>query len=421
MEFGHHQLPRAMFAALGAGGGGSAALRELAAAELSKHLLLLAGVLGAAPDGEQRRLAAAGYDLLTEARRVDRDAADAVIGYPAVGAWAQQTLMACRGGRLVQGAEPAGVLAVGAAAAIRAGLSARLEVPVVGGTLALPSLGVARVPGSVALIRIEKGRTTVGPVEIPADPYQNADGWLGLHRVRAGGLDVLIDDLHPFRLPGLTDLTPRIAGWDTALAEASDLLSAHHPGTAAEVATGIRMVVPRVAPASGSVSTSSPQSFGAVGMSLPPDPVTGAETLVHETQHLKLAAIQQIVKLTQPDDGHRYYAPWRDDPRPLDGLLQGTYAYLGVTGFWRRQRRVPGGQRNANAQYARWREATALGIETIRSTGRLTADGAAFIEEMAGTIDAWRADPVPAEANAEARKAARAHHARYLAAHESAR
>jgi hypothetical protein len=36
------------------------------------------------------------------------------------------------------------------------------------------------------------------------------------------------------------------------------------------------------------------------------------------------------------------YAPWRSGPRPLNGLLQGAYAFLGVSGFWRQQRRSPG-------------------------------------------------------------------------------
>jgi HEXXH motif-containing protein len=46
---------------------------------------------------------------------------------------------------------------------------------------------------------------------------------------------------------------------------------------------------------------------------------------VHEVQHLKLAALLDIVTLTMPGEHDRYYAPWRDDPRPLSGLLQGTY------------------------------------------------------------------------------------------------
>jgi hypothetical protein len=58
-----------------------------------------------------------------------------------------------------------------------------------------------------------------------------------------------------------------------------------------------------------------------------------------------------------PDDGHRYYVPWRDDPRPISGLLQGAYAYLGVTGFWRTRRQpdgdpAPCGQRNGRSDLA---------------------------------------------------------------------
>jgi uncharacterized protein len=191
------------------------------------------------------------------------------------------------------------------------------------------------------------------------------------------------------------------------------LLESHHSRVAAEVAEGIGVIVPRMPPETGLVSTTSPRAFGAVGMSLPPNPVTGAETLTHEIQHLKLGAVQDIVDLTLPDDGSRYYAPWRDDPRPLDGLLQGTYAYLGVTGFWQRQRELPNGSRSADAEYVRWREATALGIETIRSSGRLTGAGIAFVDGMSGTLASWNDEQVPAKARSEAREAADAHLTRW--------
>ena len=49
-----------------------------------------------------------------------------------------------------------------------------------------------------------------------------------------------------------------------------------------------------------------------------------AAALVHEVQHSKLNAVIDIVPLVRPGVGHRrYYAPWRDDPRPPAGLLQG--------------------------------------------------------------------------------------------------
>ena len=75
-------------------------------------------------------------------------------------------------------------------------------------------------------------------------------------------------------------------------------------------------------------SSTSPEVFGAVALAVPPDRVTGAVTLAHEIQHVKLGAPLDVVTLTLPDDGTRYHAPWRDDPRPLGTLLQGAYGRL---------------------------------------------------------------------------------------------
>jgi uncharacterized protein len=148
-------------------------------------------------------------------------------------------------------------------------------------------------------------------------------------------------------------------------------------------------------------------------MSLPPDPVTCAVTLAHEIQHLKLGALLDIVTLTLPDDGRRYYAPWRDDPRPVRGLLQGAYAYLGVSGFWRRQRKLPGARQQADVEYTRWRAATALAVGTLQSSGRLTSAGHEFVSEMARTLAPWQDDAVPIQAMTLARRAAEAHLARW--------
>jgi HEXXH motif-containing protein len=146
-------------------------------------------------------------------------------------------------------------------------------------------------------------------------------------------------------------------------------------------------------------------------MSLPPDPVICAVTLVHEVQHVKLGALLDFVTLTRPDDGRRYYAPWRDDPRPLHGLLQGTYAHLGVSGFWRRQREVSGGSKLADVEFARWRAATALAVQTLRSSGQLTSRGLEFVSGIGGTLDPWLEEPVPDEAMTLARQAAESHRA----------
>lgn len=55
--------------------------------------------------------------------------------------------------------------------------------------------------------------------------------------------------------------------------------------------------------------------------------------VAHEVQHVKLGALLDLVELIKPDDGSRCYVPWRLDPQPTDGLLQGDSAYLDVSGF----------------------------------------------------------------------------------------
>jgi uncharacterized protein len=422
----YHCISRDLFDALAAGGGGPDGIRELAAAQYSKHVILLHGVLTTARDAghEQYAYARHGYDLLAAVQRHDETAAKEAIRYPSVGAWALRTIQACRADRSLSGAEPGGLGAVAAAAAIRAGLAAEIEVTAPGGMVSLPSMGVARVGSRTAVVRIAGGSGQIYSadrrVAIPADPHSDAPGWVGLHRIQASPFDVIIDDLNPFRMPALGNLASRLSDveigkWNAVLHDGWLLLETRCHAVAAEVASAIAVVVPLTMSAHGQVSSSSPETFGAIAMSLPPDPYTCAVTLAHEVQHLKLSALLSLIQLTMPDDGRRYYAPWRDDPRPISGLLQGAYAYIGVSGFWRQQRRLTMGAERlrADREFARWRASAAQAVETLTSSGRLTPAGAAFVHGMEKTLKGWQGEPVPVGAQALARRESELHLARW--------
>ena len=150
-------------------------------------------------------------------------------------------------------------------------------------------------------------------------------------------------------------------------------------------------------------------------MSRPADAVSCAETLAHETQHIKLGALLDFLPLTRSDDGRRYYAPWREDPRPLGGLLQGAYAYLGVSGFWRDQRRQAGYSEQGDALYARWRAAASIVVDIMLASEGLTRAGREFVTGMKGTLDAWQHERVNLDALASAERAARQHRSRWEA------
>jgi HEXXH motif-containing protein len=412
MNIAHHPMPRDMFQALARGDGGAAAIRELRAAQYSKHLILLRGVRETARAGGLGE--APGYRLLAEAQRLHPDAVEAVIAYPSVGAWALRTL---RCDQAFPGATPGGIAAIAAAAAIRAGLCAEIEVPVIEGRVMLPSLGAAAASGDTAVVRTRPAVVSSAGLRVSA--AAGAPGWEDVRRVRAGSVTLLVDDLDPFRMPAAGDLAPRLTAAETAelgamLAGAWPLLG---PAAAAEVAAAVRVIVPHQAPAAGHISSSSPETFGTLAMSRQPDGYTCAATLVHEVQHLKMSALLDLVQLLLPDDGKRYYAPWRSDPRPLSGLLQGAYAFIGVSAFWRRQRRRTDGmvRQRANTEFARWRSGAAEVAATLRSSGRLTAAGQDFVGEMTRVLDAWQREPVPDEALAAAQSEADLHLTRWQA------
>jgi uncharacterized protein len=413
MKVTHHSMSREMFTTLARGTGGPAAVGHLADAQHSKHLILLRGVLDAA--GPDDHLATAGYRLLAEIQRREPAAAEAVIRHPAVGAWALRVL---QGDRALRAAKPAGLSSVAAAAAIRAGVAAEIEVPVTDGYVTLPSLGATVAAGTTAVVRTSPAEVRLADARVAVD---DADPrWSGLRPIRTGSLNVLVDDLDPFRMPAAQDLAPRLtaaemAEMDNTLRRAWPVLD---PATASEIATAVRVIVPLTAPTAGHVSSSSPETFGAVAMSRQPDPYTCAATLVHEAQHLKLSALLDLVPLALPDDGTRYYAPWRPDPRPVSGLLQGTYAFFGVSEFWRRRRLDVTSAEvryRAETEFARWRAAVARTTTTLLACGGLTTAGHIFVRQMGQVLDAWRCEVVPDEVTANARREAAEHLARWEA------
>jgi uncharacterized protein len=220
MKERYHRIPRDLFDALAAGGGGPEAIGVLAAAEQSKHDILLRGVLAAAQraDARQARCARLGWEVLAEVRRHDQDAAARVMSYPAVGAWAMRALRALDtegvAQEVAQEAAPARLASVAAAAAVRSGLDAEVPVLPVAGVVSLPSLGAARVAADSAVISSHAGRAEVrwahGRVEIPSDTYRDAPGWRGIRSCQAENLTMIIEDLDPFRMPTVTGLAPRL-------------------------------------------------------------------------------------------------------------------------------------------------------------------------------------------------------------------
>ena len=175
----------------------------------------------------------------------------------------------------------------------------------------------------------------------------------------------------------------------------------------------VRVLTPLCPPQGGQVSATSRDTFGAILLSRPVDATGLAVTMAHEIQHAKLSALLDLLPMTTGSAESRFYAPWRDDPRPASGLLQGAYAFLGVAGFWLRQSRLPHGE-EALAEFARWLSAVRHSRRyTLLTSGELTEAGRAFVSGIDRTLRRWEAEPVPAEALAAARDANEEHRERW--------
>jgi HEXXH motif-containing protein len=417
----NHTLPVNEFDALARGGGGPETIRLLWQAEYSRRLLLLRALLD---------LASARPDLLhglptaDAAWRVFSDCSSEslreVLLYPNVGNWLSYALRQHSGGADPTGpewAEIGQVHAVALAAAIRAGRQLHTWVPVRHGYVLVPTLGIARFPETHGFEVAEAKASAdgcwlrVGDQVAVIPPGGRLDGpaWWSLRTIRCGSdsgtLSVTLDDLDYYRNLADPVAPERINGsaisrWRQRLDVAWMTLTEWHPETAAAMAGGLVSIAPLADDPSWLIlSASTGDGFGGALVSLPADPVMLAMTMVHEFQHIKLGGLLHLTPLLQDNqDRATWYAPWRPDPRPMAGLLQGVYAFFGIAEFWRRQRVAetdPARQEMAAFEFAYARRQTWIGLGIVARSALLTEMGVRFVEILRRRLRPWLAEPVP--------------------------
>jgi HEXXH motif-containing protein len=58
------------------------------------------------------------------------------------------------------------------------------------------------------------------------------------------------------------------------------------------------------------------------------------EALIHEYYHNELNALLEFKQLFTSASGNVFYSPWREDLRPIGGLVHAIYVFIGVIGFY---------------------------------------------------------------------------------------
>lgn len=432
-----HELSGGDFQALAAGFGGEAAIAQLIGAQRTLRQALLGAVYQEAtqsptvPAGVKAGVRDAWESMATMDRQ-QPEAVDAVLGHPYIRVWAVRCLEQLRAsapGNGSQAGDGRGLAAdlghlgaIAAAAAIRGKTAAAVRIPVLDAAVHLPTLGrlgigpdgsppggepataAVDVTAQTVTVRVRDGCWSIATADLLADgpgsaAITGAGGpaeWQPVRMLRAPGLCVALDDTDPYRDCHQWQAAPRrtdaeFTRWQEQFIAAWDEIERDHASYAAAMAAGLTTLMPLVpAQAGREASATARHAFGAVAAALPDDPVTLALLLIHEFQHVKLGAVLDIYDLYDPADARLFHAPWREDPRPLEGLLQGTYAHLAVTDFWRVRRTVTSGPaaEAAGQRFAYWRAHTCDAIETLASSGSLTPLGIRFVNEMRHSADA---------------------------------
>lgn len=389
-----HGLPRSVFDQICSGPvsrSGIALLRESQHSLRRLRLRTFAGAVespaGLGPFADVDRA----WTLLAEAERIAPDMVEDLLMLPSVGVWLTRVLRHALGSApdaTPMPAEVGGFHALAAAAAVRVGLRCEIPVPVVHGAVTLPSVGVYRpatgFPVGHVVLRHDAPGVTLAALgaTVPAtfEPVKR-------HRssVRGQAVELIFDDLDPYREFG-APVPPRPLGeaecaeWRKLMDEAWDLLTHAHPGWAEELAACLSTIVPLDADRNV-FAASSTAAFGAVAMSPKRSATQFGEALVHELQHSKVNALMDLVDLHDGSGQERFYAPWRDDPRPVAGLLHGVYAFVTVVEYWNVQRRhLSSDEPEAHAHFSYALRAHQVGeaVRTLRGLTELTDLGREF-------------------------------------------
>ena len=408
----YHRISADQFASLATSLGGSAAVTRLAAAQSSKRRLLLRYAMHARPDADLR----SAIDVLISADQRDRRTVANLIGDPLVGTWVAWTVRRLLG-RVDSGIpiddDLAQVGALAAAAALRTGLEASIPTRAREGRVTLPGFGTAMIGSSgPVVISVAGGLATVsgnaGTVRVTTDdprwqPLRHLSARFGAHIGT-----VAVEDCSPYRdsyhAPPAARLPPDdFREWQEMFDHAWALLGRNLPARTAELAAGLRTVVPLAADTDDAArSGTTRDSFGALGLTRPQSEVEFAVTIVHEFQHSKLSGLLDLVPLIMAGGKERHFAPWRSDPRPTGGLIHGVYAFLGVADTWRALRAEPGLERQATHEFAIVRQQVDAGLTSLENSAELTVAGRAFVAGLRATSNVLMAEPVPSPVAAEA-------------------
>lgn len=294
-----------------------------------------------------------------------------------------------------------------------------------GRALAIEGAGRVRITGLAAgAIEILDGgrRVAVAPRPARAETATAADDATAptlrsCPVVRHAGCEIRLQP-QAFHLPGIDCAEPVLAaGVAYQEAHRSDVVDAlalvarFHPETMAQMRAYLHVIALKPRAAGGFTNLTHSDLPGAFIAGMVRNPAELADTFIHEMHHGRLFALEDLGPLFDQAArdalyDERYYSPWRDDPRPLRGILHGVYVYVPVCVYWQRLL-ASGALAGDAAAYAldrvlRIRLQLELGLDQLETHAVLTPRGRALLDRVRTELEVIRARIAAARLPADA-------------------
>jgi len=140
----------------------------------------------------------------------------------------------------------------------------------------------------------------------------------------------------------------------------------------------------------GFARTHSPEHLPRAVLSTLDSPEKIAEMWCHEMSHVRMAVFRRHdpIAVARDPEAERagYISPWRSDPRPIRGLIDGVHAFLNVCEFHRRLSTQPAWRTHSLFIYERQKKKIKEAWQTLTSAAVPTALGESFFSELEGEV-----------------------------------